>query len=238
VIPVVPKPFIYISLALATAALIPPALIARARTRTQEKPRIHYVQDMDNQAKFRAQHVNPLFADGRAMRPRVEGTVPRGELAVDQHLHKGVTDGQWAESFPRELPVDAAFARRGEERFAIYCTPCHGVDGYGNGIVHVRAMELLNNPTIGNGTEWVQPKNIHEPEIREQPVGQIFNTITNGVRNMAGYESQIPVEDRWAITLWVEVLQRSQNALPGDLPADAEIGQLDFVNLMPPEEDE
>jgi len=235
VIPV-PKPFIYISLTLATAALIPPALIARARTRTQTAPRIHYVQDMDNQAKFRAQHANPLFADGRAMRPRIDGVVPRGELDVDDHLFEGVAGGQWATTFPSATPVDTAFARRGEERFAIFCTPCHGVDGYGNGMVNIRAQELLENPAIGNGTEWVQPKNIHEPEIREQPVGQIYNTITNGVRNMAGYSAQIPVEDRWAITLWVKVLQRSQTAEPGDVPSG--LSDLATLNLMPPEEDE
>jgi mono/diheme cytochrome c family protein len=85
-------------------------------------------------------------------------------------------------------------------------------------MVHKRAMELMNNPAIGNGTTWVAPKSLHEQEIREQPVGQIFNTISNGVRNMAGYASQIPVADRWAIVAYVKALQRSQNARAEDVP--------------------
>lgn len=227
-----PKWMMYILIIGAVLAMIPPAVIARARSMQKSKPRVHLVQDMDNQAKFRAQHANPLFADGRAMRPIVPGTVARGELNLDDHLHLGMDGNAPATSLPDGLTVDAAFMARGQERFNIFCTPCHGAGGYGDGIVHLRAMELLNTGT--NGTAWVPPKSIHEQAIREQPIGQLFNSITNGVRNMAGYESQIPVEDRWAIALYVKALQRSQNARPTDIPASERDG-LEHVNLIPEE---
>lgn len=205
-----PKVFIYIASILLAAATVPPALIAQARAVRSSKPRIHLVQDMDNQPRFRAQHANPLFADGRAMRPPVTGSVARGELRADDHYHLGVADDQWATTFPASIAVDMTLLEHGRRRFDIYCQPCHGAAGYGDGIVNQRAMELLNLGT--NGTTWVQPKSIHEPQIVEQPVGQLFNSITNGVRNMPPYGPQIPVADRWAIVAYVKALQHSQNA--------------------------
>jgi mono/diheme cytochrome c family protein len=238
-----PKWIVYVLMTMTVLALVPPAVIARARTSKNSKPRIHYIQDMDNQARFRAQHAaailddgRPLFADGRAMRRPVAGTVARGELNGDRHLHEGVLWGGWATTYPRSLPVTEEFIRHGQERYTIFCQPCHGAVGYGDGIVNVRAMELVSNPVISNGTTWVSPKNIHEPEIRDQPVGQIYNTITNGVRNMAGYAAQIPVEDRWAIVAYVKSLQRSQYARPGDISQSR--ANLPVINLIPPEETE
>jgi mono/diheme cytochrome c family protein len=224
----VPKFLIYGMLGLIVLSLIPPAAIARRRSVTTTQRRIHFVQDMDNQRKFRAQHANALFADGRAMRPLVEGTVARGELAEDDHYERGVTGEQWATTFPARVTLDMALVRRGRERFDIYCTPCHGSAGYGDGIVNQRAMELVNTGT--NGTTWVQPKSVHEAEIRDQPVGQLYNTITNGVRNMAGYASQIPVHDRWAIVAYVRALQRSQSARPSDVP-DADTLELRITDV-------
>jgi len=238
-----PKWIIYTMLTMSVLALIPPAVIARARESKNSQPRIHFIQDMDNQAKFRAQHASatlddgrPLFADGRAMRRPVAGTVARGELNGDRHLHEGVLWGGWATTFPRSTPVTEDFILHGQERFTIYCQPCHGAVGYGDGIVNERAMELVNNPLISNGTTWVNPKNIHEPEIRDQPVGQIFNTITNGVRNMSGYAAQIPVEDRWAIVAYVKTLQRSQYARPSDIRENR--ADLSLLDLIPPPEPE
>jgi len=124
----------------------------------------------------------------------------------------------WATSFPPQVQVNLDLVYRGQDRFNIYCTPCHGYAGYGDGMVNERAMDLVN---LGlNGTTWVQPKSVHEQLIREQPVGQTFNTITNGVRNMSGYAAQIPTEDRWAIVAYVKALQRSQTADLNDLPPD------------------
>jgi mono/diheme cytochrome c family protein len=214
---IVPKPFVYIGVSITVLALIPPAVIAYARAGTSAKPRLHMVLDMDNQLRFESQHANSLFRDGRAMRPVVEGTVARGELNEDEHLHRGVVNDAWATTFPSAITLDRAFVEFGRERFNIYCTPCHGLSGYGDGAIHHRAMEVMLLPT-SNGTSWVQPKSIHEQAIREQPVGQVFNTITNGVRTMAGYDAQVPVKDRWAIVAYVKALQRSQNALESDVP--------------------
>lgn len=217
----IPKGFKIAALILLVLAMIPPVLIARQRTTLSDSRRIHFVQDMDNQHKFKAQAANSLFADGRAMRQPVANTVARGELRADDHFYKGTVAGEngqasWATAFPANFQIDQQFITRGQDRFNIYCSLCHGVAGYGDGPINNRAMELVNLGT--NGTMWVQPKNIHEQAIREQPVGQIFNTITNGVRNMAGYASQIPVEDRWAIVAYVKALQRSQFAQPEDVP--------------------
>ena len=209
---------------------VPFALAAMARAVPSSHTRIHIIQDMDNQPKFRAQHANPLFADGRAMRPPVAGTVARGQLAADDHYDRGVVDGGWATTFPPQVQVNLDLVHRGQDRFNIYCTPCHGYAGYGDGMVNKRAMELVN---LGlNGTTWVQPKNMHEQLIREQPVGQTFNTITNGVRNMSGYAAQIPTEDRWAIVAYVKALQRSQTADLNDLPPDQRI-DLPTIRLHP-----
>jgi mono/diheme cytochrome c family protein len=193
-----------------------------------DRRRIHLIQDMDNQHKFRAQQVNTMFADQRAMRPPVAGAVAREDIMDDAHTSRDhftrgvVLDSkgavQWATGFPEKTPLTADLMKRGQDRFTIYCRPCHGDAGFGDGIVNKRAMELVN--TGMNGTVWVQPKSLHEAAIREQPVGQIFHTITTGIRTMPAYESQIPIEDRWAIVAYVKALQRSQHAKPEDVPAD------------------
>ncbi len=213
-----PKVLIYGTIVVIFLAMIPPAVIAWARAVNASQPRIHLIQDMDNQPKFRAQQANALFADGRAMRPPITGTVARGRLNEDDHFYRGISNGQWAATFPPQVALTMDLLQRGRERFNIYCQPCHGLAGYGDGMVNKRAMVLMN---LGvNGTTWVQPKSVHEQQIREQPVGQYFNTITNGVRNMPAYGPQIPVADRWAIVAYVRALQRSQNARPDDaLPA-------------------
>ena len=235
-----PKGLIYILVILLIALLIPPALIAATRTTEKKKPRVHYIQDMDNQHRFEMQQVSPyvegehgernyLFNDQRIMRPPVEGSVARGELDVDEHYTKGLAGGAWADTFPPRIDMNEAMIRRGQDRFNIYCTPCHGGAGYGDGIVHVRAMKLV---TAGvNGTTWVAPKSLHEAAIREQPLGQTFNTITNGVRTMPPYGDQIPVADRWAIVAFVKALQRSQHAEPGDLPSGIDVNRLPLDEL-------
>ena len=217
-----PRAIIYGLIVLSILALIPPALIARTRAVPSDRRRIHLIQDMANQHKFRAQQMNPMFADQRAMRPPVSGAVAREEVLDDDHFTQGVIRDkgavQWATDFPDKTPLTVDLMKRGQDRFTIYCRPCHGDAGYGDGIVNKRAMELVS--TGMNGTVWVQPKSLHEAAIREQPVGQIFHTITTGIRTMPSYESQIPTADRWAIVAYVKALQRSQHAKPEDVPAD------------------
>ena len=192
------------------AATIPLALIFRARTSFSDKPRIHFIQNMDNQPKYVSQEANALFLDGRAMRPRVEGTIARNGMADDTHLFMGVSEGEWATTYPSTLTIDQAFLERGQSRFTIYCSPCHGAVGKGDGLIHHRATQLVE--TGINGTSWVAPKNLHEEVVKTQAVGQLFNSITNGVRTMAAYGSQISTEDRWAIVAYMKALQLSQDA--------------------------
>lgn len=179
------------------------------------EPRIHIIQNMDNQSRWKAQQANPLFADGRAMRLPVEGTVARAEIRIDDHLERGrVIDGseeKWATTVPAGLEVDQVFLNRGQERYNIYCAPCHGWSGLGNGPIHQRAQRLVDgSPSESYGTVWVQPKNLHEQMYVDQPIGQIYATITLGARSMAGYKAQVPVEDRWAIAAYVKALQLSE----------------------------
>ncbi|MFM7807704.1 MAG: c-type cytochrome, partial [Planctomycetota bacterium] len=133
----------------------------------------------------------------------------------------------WASALPPQVPLTLATLKRGQERYNIYCSVCHGETGNGDGLVNQKAMELVTN-TNGpvNGTVWVAAKNlVHDETVTVQPVGQLFSTITHGIRNMAGYGSQIPVEDRWAIAAYVKTLQRSQNARPSDVPAGTTLAE-------------
>lgn len=204
--------------ALTCAMLIPPVLAFRARTQQSPARPVHLFRDMDQQPKFKAQAGSELFRDGRAMRQPVEGTIARGELRDDDHYFLGKNGDQWAVGLPARVTIDDELLARGEERYGVFCAPCHGVDGAGAGPVHLRA-----ETTIAAGTAWVQPSNLHEAGADRplrQPDGQIYNTIANGLRNMMGYADQIPVEDRWAIVAHVRVLQRSQTPRAGDIPAD------------------
>jgi mono/diheme cytochrome c family protein len=166
---------------------------------------------MDNQPKYKAQSRNPMFADRRAMRPPVVGSVARGTILGDPALTSGKIGEDWVEVIP--VTVDSDLLERGRERYDIYCSPCHGLVGFGDGMVAKRADELLE------GT-WTPPTSFHSELLRERQVGHLFNTISNGIRNMPAYGPQIPVEDRWAIVAYVRALQRSQNAITDDVPPD------------------
>ena len=211
--PKFPRILVYSLLVAGCLALIPPVVFARMRATPSPNRPIHIFWDMDFQPKFKTQVANPLFADGRAMRPPVAGTVARGEAYADSHMYEGVVDGQWATALPQGMSMDVATLERGHQRFDIYCSACHGYAGFGDGAVNRRAMELVANAAGPvNGTQWVAAKSLHDDTTRHQPVGQLFNTITHGIRNMAGYGSQIPTEDRWAIAAYVKALQLSQDA--------------------------
>jgi mono/diheme cytochrome c family protein len=208
---------------LAALSIVPLALIARTRTIHSPHTRLQIIPDMDQQPKFKAQSANPLFADGRAMRPSVEGAVARGQAELDPHFFRGLAPGGsgtpavvWAETFP--FPITMEVVRRGQERYGIYCAPCHGLAGGGDGIVSLRADRLQE------GT-WTPPANLYGDLVRQRPVGHLYNTVTNGIRNMPAYGPQIPERDRWAVVAYVRALQRSQHAPLDDVP-EAERGSL------------
>jgi mono/diheme cytochrome c family protein len=196
---------------LAALSVLPFACIYKARHSHSPLPRIHLVQGMDNQPRYKTQQVNPFFEDTREERPEIAGTVARGRLDDDDALNRGLKDGAWVETFP--LPVTSTMLQRGSERFNIYCTPCHGMAGFGDGIVAVRAERLQE------GT-WVPPSSLHVPTVLARPVGHLFNTITNGVRTMPAYGPQIGVADRWAIVAYVRALQRSRHTPVAVLTAE------------------
>ena len=156
-------------------------------------------QDMANQPKNKALSPSPFFADGRSERPLVENTVARGSIADDAlFVPKGSND------FP--LPVNQALLERGEERYKIFCSPCHGLQGDGNGMISMRGMK--------------HPPSYHQDRLRQAPNGYFYDNITNGFGQMLGYSAQIPPRDRWAIIAYVRALQLSRNAKVADLPAD------------------
>ena len=169
-------------------------------------------QDMHDQAKYEPLEASPLFADGAASRTPVEGTVARGMLREDTRLYRGMEpDGSFVVEIP--VPVTGELVARGRERFDIFCSPCHGLAGHGDGIVSARAEASFQGG-------WVPPLSLHdEPALGREP-GHLFNTITNGIRTMPAYRSQIPAADRWAIVAYVRALQRSQRASSADVPAD------------------
>lgn len=190
-------------------ALVPLAMFAARRGATTDELPVHLVNDMDFQPKYRAQSANAFFADGRAMRPDAAGTVARGELAEDVTLATGKRGETWTEVMP--LAVTPELMARGHERFAIFCTPCHGTAGYGDGLVALRAKDLQE-------ANWVPPASLHDPLVRTRSVGQLFDTVRNGVRTMPGYARQMPLEDSWAIVAYVRALQRSQQGALTDVP--------------------
>lgn len=209
-----PKWLVPTLLILTVIALIPFALIARARATKSDVPRINLVPDMDYQPRFQPQTRADLFVDERAMRPAVDGTIARGELREDDHYYRGRAGDDWATTFP--MPVTESLMARGRERFEIHCAPCHGVSGNGRGMVAIRAEQLAEQ---GNAA-WTPPLSMHDQTVRERSVGHLFNTITYGIRNMAAYGPQVEVADRWAIVAYIRALQRSSSGTLSDVPEE------------------
>ncbi len=209
-----PRPLIYIGLVLVALSLLPMGCLYRARHEVKRSPRIQVVYDMDNQSHYKAQEGNPFFADGRAMRTMPEGTVAHGDLQADDPFYRGRVTGDttFVSEFP--LVVDEQLMVRGRQRFNIYCAPCHGQSGNGNGMANVRAEALAE------GT-WTPPSDLRSQSVVDRPVGHLYNTITNGIRNMPSYKAQIEPRDRWAIVAYVRALQLSRNASLNDVPQES-----------------
>jgi mono/diheme cytochrome c family protein len=156
---------------------------------------------MKYQPKLRPQSKSDFFADGRADRLPPPHTVMRGMLNEDDHVYRGKDgNGQFAAGIPAAVKVDVAFIKRGQEKYQIYCAPCHGVNGAGDGILAKYGMGTL----AGNG-------NYHTDRIRNMPDGQIFDTITNGSQSkvMFPYGDKLNAEERWAVVAYVRALQRA-----------------------------
>jgi mono/diheme cytochrome c family protein len=167
-------------------------------------------QDMHDQPKYIPLRPSTFFADGRSERPLVEGTVARGHLNEDAALYHGKgADGKPVADFP--FPVTKEVIQRGQQRYNIYCTPCHDGVGNGDGMIVRRGYR--------------KPPSYHIDRLRQVPNGYIYDVITNGFGAMPDYSAQVNVNDRWAIVAYIRALQLSQNASVNDVPADAR-GQL------------
>jgi mono/diheme cytochrome c family protein len=163
-------------------------------------------QDMHDQPKYTAYKRSDFFADQRSARPVVEGTIAQGHLNDDELLHTGRIGGQPATMFP--FAVDDALMRRGRERYDIFCSPCHGLTGDGDGMVVQRGYR--------------RPPSFHIDRLRQAPPGHVYDVIANGFGAMPDYAAQIPVRDRWAIAAYIRALQLSQNANVAVLSPDAQ----------------
>ncbi len=160
--------------------------------------------DMRDQPRYEPFEQSTFFADTAIARPRVPGTVARGQLNLDEHLHTGRIDRRLVDAFP--FPITRETIERGQERYEIFCTPCHGLTGDGLGIVIEYGMR--------------RPTSFHDEELRAEPHGYYFATITNGTRVMPSFAANITPADRWAIVAYVRALQLSQNADVSDISAE------------------
>jgi hypothetical protein len=165
--------------------------------------------EMYDQPRYKPYHSSPFFDDGTSARPLIAGTVPRRDPrergnSGPEHFDTGKTAGKLAEALP--FAVDRAVLARGQDRFRIFCTPCHGELGDGQGMIVRRGF----NP----------PPSYHTDELRKAPVGHFFDVMTRGYGTMYSFASRIPPRDRWAIAAYIRALQLSQHARAADLSAE------------------
>jgi len=160
-------------------------------------------QDMHDQPKYKEYRPSAFFDDGRSARPLVADTVARGYLDDDPLLYTGKNGTAFADQFP--FPVTKAVLERGQQRFNIYCTPCHDRTGSGNGMIVRRGYR--------------KPPSYHIDRLMKAPAGYFFDVITHGFGVMPSYAEQVPVRDRWAIVAYIRALQLSQHAGMADVPA-------------------
>lgn len=161
-------------------------------------------QKMANQPRYDPLESSDFFADGMAARPRVAGTVARGELVANPFLATGKVGNDIGDGFP--FPVTGRVLDRGQERFDIFCSECHGRLGDGNGMIPSRGYR--------------RPPSFHTAALRAAKTGHFFDVMTNGFGSMPTYNVQVPVEDRWAIVAYIRALQLSQNATLAQLPPE------------------
>ena len=158
--------------------------------------------DMHEQPKYLPYEPTTFFDDGRSERPVVPGTVARGQLRLDELLYTGKENGALSNRFP--FPITRQDLERGRQRYNIYCTPCHDYTGSGQGIIVQRGFP--------------PPPSYHIDRLRQAPVGQFFDVMTNGDGSMYSYASRIEPEDRWRIAAYIRVLQLSEHSTVQDVP--------------------
>lgn len=159
-------------------------------------------QKMANQPRYDPLEPSDFFADGQSARPRLPGTVARGELSTDPFFDSGKRDGQLADGYP--MPVTLDVIDRGQQRYDIYCSECHGRVGDGNGMIPARGYR--------------RPPSFHTDTLRNATTGHFFDVMTNGFGAMPPYGTMIPPRDRWAIVAYIRALQLSQNSTVADVP--------------------
>jgi mono/diheme cytochrome c family protein len=164
-------------------------------------------QDMHDQPRFKPLAQSDFYADLRSARPQVPGTVPRGQLHEDTYFYTGKVGNNPGDYMP--FPVTEEVLARGQERYNIYCAPCHSRLGDGNGMVVQRGFR--------------PPPSYHTDRLRKAPLGYFYDVITNGFGAMPEYASQIPARDRWMIVAYIRALQLSQNAASADVPAGQKV---------------
>ncbi len=229
------------------AALIPLAVIADRRYERTDIPRIAIIPDMDKMPYLKPERSSDLFADHRGMRPHIPGTMAREDFIFDNMAEQRAHPNNWkkdhvvlsnGKQFQRvmygqvltngqasfinhiPIPVTRRLIARGEEQFDIFCAPCHGYNGQGNGTVNIYDSELRAEGESREAGTWVQPSNLTLIGVQALPDGGIYDVVTNGIAAMAAYKDQIPVVDRWAIVSYVRVLGLSQKKVPAyRLPA-------------------
>jgi mono/diheme cytochrome c family protein len=161
-------------------------------------------QDMHDQPKYKPYRRTDFFGDARSERPLVEDTVARGQLRVDAAYFTGKQGQTPIEAVP--VALTPALMARGQERFGIYCTPCHGQTGRGDGMVVQRGYR--------------RPPSFHIDRLRNEKDGYFFDVVTSGFGAMPDYSAQVPVADRWAIVAYIRALQLSENARMDDVPPE------------------
>ena len=167
-------------------------------------------QDMHNQPKFIPQRGTTFYPDGRSVRPQVAATVARGQLHEDSYFYTGMVNGQEGATMP--FPVTREVLARGQERYNVFCTPCHSRVGNGAGMIVQRG--------------YAQAGNFHTVRLETAPLGHFYNVITNGYGAMPDYSAQLLPEERWAVVAYIKALQLSQSAQQGDVAAGEHVEPL------------
>ncbi|HUS20257.1 MAG TPA: cytochrome c [Terriglobales bacterium] len=173
-------------------------------------------QDMQDQPKYKSLRGSTFFADGRGSRLPVANTVARGNLRADQYFYTGKINGLAANQLPDRLLKEdfksmAELLARGQQRYQVYCTPCHSRAGDGNGMIPQRAGNT-------GSTSAFRPPSYHEDRLKKAPLGHFYDVMTNGFGVMLNYSAQINPRDRWAIAAYIRALQLSQDARIADVP--------------------